>query len=164
MLRSLAMILAIAKEGYNDPLTVLEGDLAATIQPMLDAYNLTSGRRVHVAPGVGVCTASLSRRALAALVTIVESLVDNATRNSPLGSEVTVQWERGESSVVFDVANEGSAVVPAVGGKPPEADRRELFKGLPRSYQLAERNGWELKYQRHGERNHFRLEVPLSAP
>lgn len=161
MLRSLSGMLSLAKESHNQPLQHHEVDVRADLCSHLEAFTLTSGRKVIDRSKGTLEPIRLTRRSHAALVNIAINLVDNATRNSPMHSEVTVRIDRSGAALLLVVENPGEAISGDIMNDAmalPDAPTR--FKGLPRSYQLATRNGWTLTYKPGEGVNRFDLTVP----
>jgi len=154
-------MLWLAKESYNLPLQNQMVDLREDLGRHSAAYSLTSGRRVIDRSRGPLGTILLTRRSYAALVNIAINLIDNATRNAPIQSEVSVRVDRSQDVIELTVENRGQAInEEIIEVAQPQQDRPVRFQGLPRSYQLAASNGWTLSYSHADGTNRFVLLVP----
>lgn len=160
-LRGLSKMLTIAKDSFNEPKVTTTVSLREVIAPQLDVFSLSSGRLVSYLPKNDPII-TINKRALAALLTIVVNLVDNAIRYSIKGSKIEVQCFVENRNVILRIENKGLEIPKRdLNGIHPTQDRPEIFRGLPRSYQLAARNGWELKYLYVQNINRFDVIIPL---
>jgi hypothetical protein len=162
MLRGLSRLLLLAKESYDQPTLPVSVDIVNDLLIQSKPIEATSGRRISVQADVAAGSIILSKRSHAALMNIAINLLHNATQNSPLKSDVSFSVKRSEETLILSVENQGQPVpsqtiqdAKALPGATPR------FRGLPRSYQLAAGNGWELDYRAVGGSNRFTLTVPL---
>ena len=159
-LRSLSTMLRIAKDSFNDPTGTTTVSLREMLGPQLDDFSLLSGRQVHYL-STDDFRITITKRALAALFNIMVNLVDNAIRYS--NSSVGIRYSAQDKYIILRVESEGSEIPGHILDTARYAESgADIFKGLPRSYQLATRNGWELQYLRERNKNSF--EVKISVP
>jgi signal transduction histidine kinase len=164
MLRALSKLLLLAKESYNQPTLLESADIVQDLKLQSSPIAATSGRtiRVESIPDIGPVT--LTKRSHAALINIAVNLLHNATQNSPPLSEVSLRVEREGANLVLAVENVGAAISSeVVRGAQAKGDTTPSFRGLPRSYQLAARNNWQLEYKFCGGTNRFTLTVGIHS-
>jgi signal transduction histidine kinase len=161
MLRSLSTMLKIAKESYNEPLKILRVDITRDLRLQCGAISAASGREIKLTTHGSTALLSLNQRSYANLMNVVMNLLQNATQNSPHRSEVELIIERREDELILSVENLGFAISKKIIDEAQVAvERGDYFRGLPRSCQLAARNGWELDYVRLTDKNRLTLTVP----
>jgi hypothetical protein len=161
MLRALSRLLSLAKESYNQPtlteVASVTGDLLMQSEPI----EIMSGREIefHATDNIGAVT--FTKRSHAAFINIAVNLLQNATQNAPRRSRVKLFVERKEDNVVLTIENIGEMISDAtITEAKAKADATPSFRGLPRSYQLAARNNWQLDYSSNNGTNQFRLTIP----
>jgi len=164
MLRSLASMLTIAKESHNQPLKQKHVNITKDLANHIEAYSLVLGRRVVDCSNGAVEPFAMTKRSYAALINVAINLIDNASRAAPMHSKVEVTVKRTKDKLLLFVENEGLAIATrTLEDAMRVQDAPIRFQGLPRSYQLAARNGWHLQYRRvrGKKRNRFELTVPI---
>ena len=162
MLRGLSRLLSLAKESYNQPTLSESVKIVENLRLQSEPIAATSGRAIRVEADPQIGPIVLTKRSHAALMNVTINLLQNATQNSPVKSEVVLRLSRAPDVLVLSVDNRGS-VVPdrTIEDAKATTDPAPRFRGLPRSYQLAARNGWNLEYISHEGANRFTLTVPL---
>jgi hypothetical protein len=164
MLRSLSRMMALAKESYNEPLQSYDVDIFEDLNLQCNAISLTSGREVILDKKNTIGKVNLTKRNHAALLNIAINLLQNATQNSPIKSKVNVTIDRTQNELILIVENQGVEVLErTIKSAKVTPETPQSFRGLPRSYQLAAQNGWELDYSRKSNRNYFILKVFISS-
>jgi hypothetical protein len=166
-LRSLSAMLRVAKDAFNDPTGVVNSmNLQEILQPQIDAIALLTGCQVKV------CLDDLyingTRGMLAALFNVIINLVENAIRSSQqnkMRPPVVVNYEIQDHKLTLNIENEANRMIPASVLNESKAAQSgpNLFKGLPRAFQLVARNGWDLHYSYINNRNRFDLITSLTA-
>jgi signal transduction histidine kinase len=159
MLRALSHLLRLAKDSHHQPLELDSVDVLRELKLQSAPISVTSGRLIKVqAPGP-FPRMTLNKRAYAALVNIVVNLLHNATQAAPASSEVTLSLLQDGESITVRIENPGTPVSESTLADARNNVEQQSFRGLPRSYQLAERNGWSLTYRYAGQMNVFELNL-----
>jgi GAF domain len=162
MLRALSRMLAVAKESYNKPLELEQVDVVQDLSAQTEPISASSGRRIRIQRDGQLDPITLTKRSHAALINVVINLLQNATQNSPHNSEVIVNIVRRENDLCLSIENMGSQIpADTIERARSSADQNQRFRGLPRSFQLASRNGWNLDYAARERANRFTLILPL---
>lgn len=166
-LRGLSAMLRIAKDAFNEPTGVIEMELQSILQPQLDAIALLTGCKVDVQ--LNRISITATRGVLAALLNVIINLVDNAIRagqKDKINTPIKVGYEIAPNGhMILSVENETpEKITGAVLDKAKAMQNDEnMFRGLPRSFQLVARNGWELIYSYNNQRNRFELATNLTV-
>lgn len=164
MLRSLSSMLLLAKESYRTPLEPEEVDICHDLSIQRDALSLQLGRKIAIYAPHNIAPIKLTKRSLSALMNIALHLLQNAAQNSPPNSEVAILVQSAKNKLILEIENTSSEVPnDIIKSAMATSEITPSFAGLPRSYQLAARNGWDLEYLRRNEKNVFRLVIPIQS-
>jgi hypothetical protein len=162
MLRALSRMLAVAKESYNKPLERENVDVVQDVAAQTGPISASTGRKIDIRQTGPMDQVVLTKRSHAALINVVINLLQNATQNSPRSSEVIVNVTRKGTGLSLSIENQGSPIpTDTIERARSSADPNQRFRGLPRSFQLASRNGWDLDYSIRDRVNRFTLRLPL---
>jgi signal transduction histidine kinase len=162
-LRALSQMLSIAKDGFNNPQEIRTVNLREEFTPQLEAIKLQAGIKIlDLSQGKLIIT--ITKRALASLLTIVVNLIDNAIRYGNPAYPIEIRYIAEKERVLIQVENQGIKIPDETlkEARSAQGNDEDIFKGLPRSYQLAARNGWEVKQERLESRNRFEISAPLN--
>ena len=161
-LRSLSRILSIAKDGFNNPTEMVEIDLKIDFSAIFDAFPLLHNKKILNLSEINF-DISISKRALAALLNIMVNLVENAIIWGENDFPIEIHHKIEDNNVLLTVESGGFPVEENI-LKESSMSQPDLaiFKGLPRSYQLAALNGWELTHAHNDKKNTFFLKMQLA--
>jgi signal transduction histidine kinase len=85
--------------------------LAELLQDVIHSYQLDAGRRgVRLALAAGSQLTTQVRADIALIERVLQNLIDNALRHTPVGGEVTLAIDAGESDVEVSVRDTGSGI------------------------------------------------------
>jgi hypothetical protein len=161
-LRGLSQMLSIVKDSFNNPTELTNINLNDFLGSQAKIFSLqTNHDVVNVSKSEKNMIIDLTKMASAALMNLWSNLIDNAIRNSDRGTKIEYWYSRKGNDVTITLKNKGLKIPDTVINRAQDLQHEpDLFKGLPRAYQLAVRNGWKIDYERNGNFNIFSIVIP----